>query len=90
MKTILITTFAIAVMVLAFNTDASAKDDPVFDAIKDKYCENVLKRPAERCKYSEIDDVNSPDQTDGERDVADSGEEGSTSATSATSTTDQQ
>ena len=78
MKTTLITTFTLAVMVLAFNaTPAFAKS--TFDKCMDAWnneaaCKEYLAR---------LDDLRDPNQADNERDVADSGNEGSTSAASA-------
>ena len=75
MKTTLITTFAIAVMVLAFNATPSYAGD-------EHGCTHLQKAMG-TCHTAQVDEVQDPDQADGERDVADSGEEGSTSAAGA-------
>ena len=76
MKTILTTTFAIAVMAFAFNTNpATAAEDPQNPLCKQSGLTTPL--PNECYKVSEVEE---PDQADDERAVADSGEEGSTSA----------
>ena len=79
MKTTLITTFAIAVMVFAFSAN------PVMAAEKKGLFIPDCSRNPEQvgCQVAEIDDLNDHDQADKERDVADSGDEGSTSAASA-------
>ena len=75
MKTTLITTFAFALMVFAFNVTTSYAGD------KDG-CTHLQKIMG-TCHTAQIDDLKDPDQPDNERSVADSGDEGSTSAASA-------
>ncbi|MCY4038756.1 MAG: hypothetical protein OXF09_04780 [Hyphomicrobiales bacterium] len=97
MKT-LITTFAIALMVFAFNATPSYANEEnnkkvkdFFDPPKKKIC-NVFTWDGNGNKVcttwiyveNEIDDINDPDQAGNESEVADSGEEGSTSAAGAT------
>ncbi|MCY4038768.1 MAG: hypothetical protein OXF09_04840 [Hyphomicrobiales bacterium] len=79
MKTILTTIFTIAVMAFAFNAN------PVM-ATEEEQCwwMESLQKCAKYKDQAQVDDVQDPDQADGERDVADSGEEGSTSAAGAT------
>ena len=79
MKT-LITTFAFAVMVFAFNTSPASAESGTY------YCIGL----PEWINYgdcaedsAELDQLQDPDQADNERAVADSGDEGSTSAASA-------
>ena len=75
MKTILMTTFASALMVFAFNA---------FPAMASEECNHLTKALGtcweESAKIEELKDL---DQPDNEREVADSGDEGSTSAASA-------
>ena len=72
----IVTTFAIAMMVFAFNaTPSHANDagDVLFGCTDEK-------REKPQCRKAALKDVRDPDQAGGETDVADSGEEGSTSA----------
>ena len=82
MKT-LITTFAIAMMVFAFNVAPVQAGDQEKCMWGDKAaCKRHLEKSTGQ-KVAEIDELRDPDQADNERDVADSGNEGSTSAASA-------
>ena len=92
MKTTLITTFAIAMMVFAFNTAPAIANEDVNEGFRD--IGRLLKCNFEgiddieckkRGRLSELDDLDEkdPDQADNERNVADSGDEDSTSAASA-------
>ena len=78
MKTALITTFAIAAMVFAFNT-TPAEAWSEYDQCR------ARGGSLEDCRqYAEqIDELKDPDQAGNERNIADSGDEGSTSAASA-------
>lgn len=79
MKTILTMTFAIALMVFAFNTTSASANEGTY------HCMGLPAWLGE-CdpdETAEIDELKDPDQKDSERDVADSGNEGSTSAASA-------
>ncbi|MCY4031460.1 MAG: hypothetical protein OXF05_05030 [Hyphomicrobiales bacterium] len=75
MKTMWTTIFAIALMVFAFNATPSYAGD-------EHGCTHLQKAMG-TCHTAQVDEVQDPDQTDGERDVADSGEEGSSSAAGA-------
>ncbi|MCY4038759.1 MAG: hypothetical protein OXF09_04795 [Hyphomicrobiales bacterium] len=82
MKTF-ITTFAIAMMVFAFNANPVMANEKCGEGYEKKrtgiwsaYCAPI--------QTSQMDELNDPDQAENERDVADSGEEGSTSAAGAT------
>ena len=77
MKT-LITIFAFALVVFAFNAS------PVFAKSAFDKCMDAWDNEA-ACKahLAQLDDPKDPDQADNERDVADSGDEGSASAASA-------
>ena len=78
MKTILVTTFAIAIMVLAFNAS------PVFaKSAFDKCMDAWGNEAACREHLARLDELRDPNQADNEREVADSGNEDSTSAASA-------
>ena len=74
MKTILMTTFAIAVMAFAFGTTPSYANEAADKAFG---CTDE-KREKAMCKR--VDNLRDPDQAGSEKDVADSGNEGSTSA----------
>ena len=73
MKTILMTIFAIAVMVFAFNASLAFADG--------EGCEGWNVWGGD-CHLSQIDELEDPDQADNEseNEVADSGNEGPTSA----------
>ena len=91
MKTTLITTFAIAVMVFAFNASpAHATEESnkkVEKELKSWVCpdggEPIWGTTKCRGKTAQVDELSDPDQDGNERDIADSGNEGSTSAASA-------
>ena len=92
MKTTLITTFAIAVMVCAFNPTSVTAGEDVDKGFEDMgkllKCnfEGLTNRECrEQGRVSELDDLDEKDsdQPNNEREVADSGDEGSTSAASA-------
>ena len=83
MKTILIMTFAIAMMVFAFNANpvmAGEKKEKVcntfvWDGNGNKICKTWIW-----VENNQIDNLRDTDQTSGESAVADSGNEGTTSA----------
>ena len=79
MKTILMTTFAIAVVVFAFNVTPSYAGEDDLENIKCSFAD--CSNPADPT-FPSLTEVNDPDQADNERDIADSGDEGSTSAAS--------
>ena len=80
MKT-LITTFGIALMVLALNTSPASAKGFVTDTTRDT--SKCTKNPdGSIISCPQVADVKDPDESDNERDVADSGDEGSTSAAS--------
>ena len=81
MKTILITTFAIASMVFAFGANPAMAVGEQHPACHDGT--STLTHGLPPCEGGIFSEVNDPDQADQERDVADSGNEGSTSAASA-------
>ena len=91
MKTTLITTFAIAVMIFAFNANpAHATEESnkkVEKELKSWVCpdggEPIWGTTRCRGKTAQVDELSDPDQDGNERDIADSGNEGSTSAASA-------
>ena len=78
MKTILTTTFAIAVMVFAFNTNPAMAGETNCPEgqVPGLFKPCVPKKP-DGSIYGEMDRLEDPDN---EKDVADSGNEGSTSA----------
>ena len=80
MKTILTTTFAIAVMVFAFNANVLANEAQL-ESLKTIDCNISASGTVEAHKQDcpEISELEGPDQG-GESAVADSGNEGSTSA----------
>ena len=75
MKMILTTTFAIAMMVFAFNTS------PAFAKSAFQKCMDAWNNEAAcREHLAKLDNLRDPDQAGGESAVADSGNEGTTSA----------
>ena len=81
MKTILTTTFAIAVMVFAFNANVLANEAQL-ESLKTIDCNISASGTVEAHKQDcpEISELEKPDQAGNESEVADSGNEGSTSA----------
>ncbi|MCY4038769.1 MAG: hypothetical protein OXF09_04845 [Hyphomicrobiales bacterium] len=93
MKTTLITTFAIALMVFAFDATLSHATEESNKAVKKEldswFCPHggrpdILGNECKGRTVQKMDKLHDPDQEGNERDVADSGEEGSTSAVGAT------
>ncbi|MCY4031045.1 MAG: hypothetical protein OXF05_02895 [Hyphomicrobiales bacterium] len=82
MKT-LITTFAFAVMVFAFNADSAMATAKCDEGYEMRPTGNGWAGYCAPIRTSQIDELNDPDQEGNERDIADSGEEGSTSAAGA-------
>ena len=89
MKTMLIATFTIAVMVFAFNATFSYATEESNKAVKKEldswFCPDggkpdILGNKCEGKTVQQMDKLRDPEQAGNERDVADSGEEGSTSA----------
>ena len=81
MKTILTVTFAIAVMVFAFNADpVMAKGSKCPKGYHWGKMTGGKYACLNSAVYGELDELRDPDQADNERDVADSGNEGLTSA----------
>ena len=94
MKTILTTTFAIALMMFAFNVPSPAIADEAFKKKVDNFlfppsvgtgCVNqdtgeIMEGTTDCDQYSEIDTLNGLDDVDNEPEVADSGNEGPSSA----------
>ena len=76
MKMTLVTAFAIALIVVASNVSPAQAIGDVATCY-DEYTCNKNKNVAN------VDELQDPDRTDNERDIADSGNEGSTSAASA-------
>ena len=78
MKTTLTTTFALAVMVFAFNANPVMAGEDTFLCTNEETGEQYV------CPiFSSVDELRDPEQAGNEKDVADSGNEGSTSAASA-------
>ncbi len=82
MKTTLITTFAIALMVFSF-AGTSAMAAHYSKCPEGTNLESVWTGKCVPAVTSQIEELKDPDHPDNERDVADSGEEGSTSAAGA-------
>ena len=80
MKTILTTIFAIALMVFAFHATPSHANGEVLEDIK---CDFADCSDPDNPRFPSLTEVDDPNQTGNEEDVADSGDEGSTSAASA-------
>ena len=76
---VLITIFAIATMVFAFNTPSAFAKEGQYQCVG-------IPKWIGKCDTDNdiaLDELHDPDRSDNERDVADSGEEGSTKETGA-------